>query len=75
MRKLLIVIMCMAATGWVLCQPAVSQSNFNDVAHPFQAASDFLSESKLFSAMTELCAAVTLGSGLAGDAAACAPAC
>src|SRR5271156_5662285 len=38
MRKLLVVLVCMAATGWVLCQPALSQTA--DDSHPFQADSD-----------------------------------
>ncbi|MGC2402562.1 MAG: hypothetical protein WA510_22410 [Acidobacteriaceae bacterium] len=30
MRKLLVVLVCMTATGWVLCQPAVSQTDSHD---------------------------------------------
>ncbi|HTW48950.1 MAG TPA: hypothetical protein VMD92_13445 [Acidobacteriaceae bacterium] len=39
MRKLLVVLVCTMATGWVLCQPAFSQANPND-SQPNQAASD-----------------------------------
>lgn len=40
MRKLLAVLVCTAATGWVYCQPALSQTD-NDNSHPFQADSDW----------------------------------
>jgi hypothetical protein len=40
MRKLLGVLVCTVATGWVLCQPALSQTNPKDDSHPIQAASD-----------------------------------
>src|SRR5271165_5506959 len=39
MRKLLVVIVCMAAIGWVLCQPALSQTDVADDSHPVQADS------------------------------------
>jgi hypothetical protein len=38
MRKLVVVLVCMAAIGWVLCQPALSQTD--DDSHPSQADSD-----------------------------------
>ncbi len=40
MSKLLVVLVCTVATGWVWCQPALSQTDFNDDSHPSQAASD-----------------------------------
>ena len=40
MRKLLVVLVCMATTGLVLCQPALSQTDAGDDSHPFQADSD-----------------------------------
>ena len=40
MRKLLVVLACMVAIGWVLCQPALGQTDVND-SHPFQAFSDW----------------------------------
>ena len=30
MRKLLVSLLCTAATGWALCQPAISQTNLDD---------------------------------------------
>ena len=33
MRKLLVVLLCMAAIGWVLCQPALSQTADSDSNH------------------------------------------
>ncbi len=39
MRKLLVVLACTMATGWVLCQPVLSQTNLNDDSHPSQADS------------------------------------
>jgi hypothetical protein len=33
-RRSFVVLVCMAATGWVLCQPAFSQSEFDDDSHP-----------------------------------------
>ena len=41
MRKLLVVLVCMATTGWVLCQPALSQTDVDDNSHPFQADWDW----------------------------------
>src|SRR5580704_16721527 len=40
MRKLLVGLVCTAATGWVLCQPALSQTDLNDDSYPSQADSD-----------------------------------
>ena len=41
MRKLLVVLVCTFLTsGWVLCQPALGQTDPGDDAHPPQAASD-----------------------------------
>src|SRR5271155_4068610 len=40
MRKLLVLLACMMAIGWVLCQPALSQTNVGDDSRPFQPASD-----------------------------------
>jgi hypothetical protein len=40
MRKLLVVLACMATTGFVLCQPALSQTDADHDSHPFQADSD-----------------------------------
>jgi len=40
MRKLLVVLVCTVATGLVLCQPALSQTNANDDSHPYHADSD-----------------------------------
>src|SRR5271154_472656 len=40
MRKLLVVLVCMAATGWALCKPALSQTDLADDSHSFQADSD-----------------------------------
>jgi hypothetical protein len=41
MRKLLVVLASIVATGWVLCQPALSQTDLGDASHPFQAVSDW----------------------------------
>jgi len=41
MRKLFVVLVCTVATGWVLCQPALSQSDPYNDSHPSQAASDW----------------------------------
>src|SRR5271156_296208 len=40
MRNLLAVFVCTVATGWILCQPAVGQTNLDDASHPNQAVSD-----------------------------------
>ena len=40
MRKLLVVLVCRAAIGWVLCQPALSQTDVADGSHAFRADSD-----------------------------------
>jgi len=40
MKNLLVMLACMATTGWVLCQPALSQTNVDNDSHPFQADSD-----------------------------------
>ena len=37
MRKLLVVVVCMAAIGWVLCQPALSQTADSDSNHDRQS--------------------------------------
>lgn len=39
MRKLLVVLVCAVATGWILCQPALSQTDLEDDSHP--AVSDW----------------------------------
>jgi hypothetical protein len=39
MNNLLVVLACTVATGWVLCQPALSQTNLDD-SHSLQAVSD-----------------------------------
>jgi hypothetical protein len=39
MRKLLVVLVCTVAAGWILCQPALSQSDRDDDSHPFQGVS------------------------------------
>jgi hypothetical protein len=41
MKKLLIVFVCMVATSWVSCQPALSQASPGDDSHPSQAAWDW----------------------------------
>jgi hypothetical protein len=41
MRKLLVVLVCAVATGWVLCQPALSQTDLADDSHPLQADPDW----------------------------------
>lgn len=40
MRKLLVVLVCVAAIGWVLCQPALSQTDVDNDSHSFQADSN-----------------------------------
>jgi hypothetical protein len=37
MRKLPVVLLCMAATGWILCQPALSQTTEPDSNHHHQS--------------------------------------
>lgn len=39
MRKLLVVLACTLAIGWVLCQRALSHTDFGDDSHPLQPAS------------------------------------
>ena len=41
MKKLLIVLACMVAIGWVFGQPALSQTDLGDASHLFQAVSDW----------------------------------
>jgi hypothetical protein len=41
MRKLLVVLACVAAIGWPLCQPALSQTDVADDSHPSQANSNW----------------------------------
>jgi hypothetical protein len=41
MRKLLVVLACAVVTGWVLCQPALSQTDLSDALNSFQAVSDW----------------------------------
>jgi hypothetical protein len=41
MRKLVLVFVCMVATGWILCLPAFGQTNSNDDSNPSQAGSDW----------------------------------
>ena len=41
MRKLLVVLLCTVATGWVLCQPTFSQTELKEDSHPFQGASNW----------------------------------
>jgi hypothetical protein len=36
MRKLLVVLVCMLAVGWVMCQPALSQTNLDDDSYSSQ---------------------------------------
>jgi hypothetical protein len=40
MRNLLAVFVCTVATGWILCQPALGQTNLDNASHPIQAVSD-----------------------------------
>ena len=40
MRKLLVVLACMAAIGWVLGKPALSQTDLGDASHSFQPVAD-----------------------------------
>jgi hypothetical protein len=40
MRKLLVVLVCTLAAGWILSQPAFAQSNSDDDSHPSQPDSD-----------------------------------
>jgi hypothetical protein len=40
MRNLLAVFVCTVASGWILCQPALGQTNLDDASHPIQAVSD-----------------------------------
>jgi hypothetical protein len=39
MKNLLVLLACTVAAGWVLCQPALSQTDLGDDSHPFQAVS------------------------------------
>ena len=39
MRKLLVVLVCTVASGWVLCRPALSQTDLRDDSQLFLAGS------------------------------------
>jgi hypothetical protein len=41
MTKLLAVLVTAVATGWIFCQPALSQTDHDDDSHPSRAASDW----------------------------------